>query len=345
MKPDLLGYVLHTLEPEEERAVEEHLERTPEARRELLRLRPLLKAMEVQDEPEPSKELIYKTLRAIASERTHEPRQDSTPPLSSSGSKQLPVFEAWKVEGYEPGPRNWRQADAWALIAVVMLILLAIPPVLQYVRDRAVQVECKDNMRQLHGAFSRYMDNHGGAIPVLATNGGPASRAGTYASVLRDEGLWGERMRLGCPPGSAGTPQSMSEVEQHGDDELAYWQKFAGSYAYHLGYQQQNNGIMRVASVRRGDGDNIAILADRPARFGEVPDWATANSPNHGGQGQNVLFSGGHVQFIKQRSLAQGDDRDIFRNIHNQQAAGLNVHDIVLGPSEAKPLPTVFSGD
>ena len=44
MKPDLLGYVLHTLEPAEERAVEAYLESTPSARKELLRIRPLLNA-------------------------------------------------------------------------------------------------------------------------------------------------------------------------------------------------------------------------------------------------------------------------------------------------------------
>lgn len=340
MKPDLLGYVLQTLEPEEERSVEEYLESTPEARRELLRLRPLLNALDAQEEPAPSKDLIFKTLRAIASQRTHEehPKSDVTPAPIRRSSTKLPQLEPWKSDEYESGPTNWRRADAWALIAVVMLILLAIPPVLQYVRDRAVQVECKDNLRQYYGSFARYAENHGGAIPALSSSGGATSRAGIYASVLRDEGLWGERMRLGCPPGSASMPQPMEEVKKHGDDEFAYWQKFAGSYAYHLGYQQNENGNINVKPVKRGDGDNIAILADRPARFGEVPDWTTANSPNHGGNGQNVLFMGGHVQFFKTRSIAQGDDRDMYRNVNNQQAAGLHPHDVVLGPSEARPL-------
>ena len=347
MKPDLLGYVLKTLEPEEERAVEEYLESTPEARKELFRLRPLLLAMQPAEEPEPSKSLIFNTLRAIASQKTQEEASAAIvkPSASRQSSAKLPQLQPWIVAEYESEPSQWRRADAWALIAVVMLILIAIPPVLQYVRDRAVQVECKDNMRQFHHAFSHYAENHGGAIPALSTSGGATSRAGIYATVLRDEGLWGERMKLGCPPGSASMPQPMEEVQKHGEDEFAYWQKFAGSYAYHLGYRQQENGCTRVLPVKRSDGDNIPILADRPARFGEVPDWASANSPNHGGLGQNVLFMGGHVQFLKQRKLAGSNDRDMYRNENNQQSAGLGLFDTVLGPSEAKPLPTAIPVD
>ena len=340
--------MLHTLEPAEERAVEEYLESTPEARKELLRMRPLLNAMQ-QDDPEPSKELIYKTLRAIACQH----RTGSTPgaafgsgssvPLAH-GSSQLPKLEPWAMKEFESCPTTWRRADAWALIAVVMLILLAIPPVLQFVRDRAGQVECRENMRQLYSSFSEYMINHNGAIPALAEQG-PEGHAGIYATVLREAGLWGDRMKLGCPPGSPTLPQSMAEVKKHPDDELPYWQKFAGSYAYNLGYTRQEEGKSKILQVKLGDGDCIPILADRPARFGEVPEWATANSPNHGGQGQNVLCLGGNVCFIKTRCSATGDDLDIYRNQQGQPFAGKSVLDTVLGPSEAKAIDTPTPND
>jgi hypothetical protein len=345
MKPDLLGYVLHTLEPAEERAVEEYLESTPEARKELLRMRPLLNAMQ-QEDVEPSKELIYKTLRAIAGQH----RAGSAAAVeiaacaAAHGSAQLPKLEPWAIKEYETCPTTWRRADAWALIAVVMLILLAIPPVLQFVRDRAGQVECRENMRQLYSSFSEYMMNHDGKIPALADHG-PEARAGIYATMLREAGLWGDRMRLGCPPGSPTVPQSMAEVQKHPDEELAYWQKFAGSYAYNLGYTKQDEGKLKILQVKQGDGDCIPILADRPARFGEVPEWATANSPNHGGQGQNVLCLGGNVSFKKDRFLATGNDLDIYRNQQGQPFAGKNVFDTVLGPSEAKPIPTPTPND
>ncbi|MFT3878308.1 MAG: hypothetical protein QM703_01450 [Gemmatales bacterium] len=223
MKPDLLGYVLQMLEPEEERAVEEYLETTPEARREVLRMRPLLKAMQ-DDEVEPSKDLIYKTLRAVAHQNSAINHSPIVPPVvvpagePVRGSAKLPKLEPCASKEYETSPDSWRRADAWALIAVIMLILLAIPPVLQFVRDRAGQVECRENMRQLYSSFTEYMNDHGGAIPAL-TYSGPASRAGIYATTLKEAGLWGDRMRLGCPPGSPTVPQSMAEVATHPDDE------------------------------------------------------------------------------------------------------------------------------
>lgn len=345
MKPDLLGYVLKTLEPAEELAVEEFLENHSEARREVQRLRPLLNAMH-EDDAEPSKELIYRTLRSVANQHSagEVASSGAAPVKATRKSGQLPKLEPWTVKEYEVSPTNWRRADAWALIAVVMLILLAIPPVLQYVRDRAMQVECKDNMRQLYQAFHKYMEDHQGNIPRLAPNG-PNSRAGIYATMLHDSGLWGERMRLSCPPNSSSIPQSLEEVQKHGDDEHSYWQNFAGSYAYNLGYLHNNDGNVTIQSVKRGDGDSIAILADRPPRLGEVANCSLANSPNHGGRGQNVLHLGGHVIFYPGRSNTQGDDRDIFRNINNQTAAGLHVHDSVLAPSEAKALPSAVPND
>lgn len=341
MKPDLPGYLLHTLDPASERAVEEHLEANPAARQELLKMRPLLKAMDTAD-PEPSKELIFRTLRTIAGLRMNEPQpiapQEKRAVTASSAKhaiKTLPGLEPWKASDIDTASSSWRRADAIALIAVVMLILIAIPPVLQYVRDRAMQVECKENLRQIYVSMQRYMQDHQGTIPSLSDN----HRAGVYASMLKDSGLWGDRMRLGCPPGSPTTPQSLAEVQRHSDDELAYWQKFAGSYAYHLGYTQNENGVMKIKSLRQGDGDLLPILADRPARNGERPDWMTSNSPNHGGRGQNVLFLGGSADFRVSRSLFECADRDIYCNNQNQQAAGLNIKDVVLGLSESRPKP------
>ncbi|HQR41680.1 MAG TPA: hypothetical protein PLX97_03325 [Gemmatales bacterium] len=344
MKPDLLGYIIHALPPQEEREVEELLENQPELRKELQRIRPLLKALDTQEEFEPSKDLIFRTLRAAATAHSQEEaarKPVSQPvlpvkPATKTGVHQLPGLEPWKPSELETVPTNWRRADAWALIAVILLIVIAIPPVLQYVRDRAMQTECRDNMRQLYTAFNGYMQANNGKIPVLATTG-PASHAGVYASILRDSGLWGERLRLGCPPNSPTQPEPLTKVMAHNDNDMAYWQKFAGSYAYHLGYLQNVNGTPQLTSLKVGDGDTIPILADRPARFGEGQNWATANSPNHGSRGQNVLHLGGHVAFLPFRSAINGDDRDIYRNHQNLPHAGLDKFDCVLGASEATP--------
>ncbi|HMP15721.1 MAG TPA: hypothetical protein PKD72_01755, partial [Gemmatales bacterium] len=185
---------------------------------------------------------------------------------------------------------------------------------------------------------------HHGHLPSLAATG-PASHAGVYAVLLRDLGLWGESLKLGCPPTAQRLPPTMAEIQQHEEDEQAYWQNFAGNYAYSLGYLEKVHGKLINKTLKRSDGDSLPILADRPPRFGEVPQWATANSPNHSGRGQNVLQLGGNVQFLAYRSSPTGEDHDIFRNHNNQQNAGLKLQDIVLGASEARPLPTFISMD
>jgi type II secretory pathway pseudopilin PulG len=341
MKPDLLGYVMHALPPQEEREVEALLEAQPELRTELKRLRPLLNALDTQEEYEPSKDLVFRTLRSVASAHSQnelDQKTDKHKP-SKTGVHQLPGLEPWKPSELEAMPTNWRRADAWALIAIILMIVIAIPPVLQYVRDRAMQTECRDNMRQLHLALNGYMQANNGRIPSLSMDG-PTARAGMYATILKESGLWGERLRLGCPPNSPTQPESLINVKAHSDSDTDYWKKFAGSYAYHLGYIQMVDGNPQLFALKVGDGDTLPILADRPARFGEVQNWAVANSPNHGCRGQNVLHLGGHVAFLPYRSAINGDDRDIFRNQDNQPHASKDKFDCVLGPSEATPTST-----
>jgi type II secretory pathway pseudopilin PulG len=339
MKPDLLGYLMHAVEPDEARQIENLLESDLELRKEMVKLRQKLAPLELLENAEPSTELVYQTLRGVATARSHEMPAPVPASVKSSSKHRSAVVEPWKSNEYEAAPTTWRRADAWALIAIVMMICLAIPPLLQYVRDRALQTECRENMRQVYSALDNYMSNHNGSIPALAPSG-PASHAGVYAVTLRDRGLWGDTLRVSCPPNAGPKlPPTMAEIQQHKDEEQAYWQNFAGTYAYHLGYVQNDNGKMSIKALNRTDGDSLPILADRAPRFGEVPQWASANSPNHGGRGQNVLHLGGHVQFFIFRSAAGGDDHDIFRNQNNQQYAGVKLQDIVLGSSEAKPLP------
>lgn len=346
MKPDLLGYVLKTLDAQEQREVEEYLESNPSARQELLRMKPLLAAMDTLEASEPPDDLMYRTLRAVASQSTQDvAAKHATTKTITVGSTKLPKLEPWKVTEYEPSSSTWRKADAWALIAVVMLICLAIPPVIQYVRDRALQIECSNNLRQIHSAIHGYMVNHG-SIPSLQFTG-PASHAGVYAPILRDAGLWGEEMKLDCTSRQAAKPHELVELQKHNDDELAFWKNVGGTYAFHMGYLQNQAGKLQIQPVRLGDGDNIPILADRAPRCGECSSWTVANSPNHGGRGQYVLTLGGQVAFRKNRFALNGEDLDIFRNKNNLENVGLDCKDYVLGLSEARPVQpaTPLSGD
>ena len=66
-------------------------------------------------------------------------------------------------------------------------------------------------------------------------------------------------------------------------------------------------------------------------------------SPNHGGTIIQILCQDGHVMTIATYKLP-GFDEDVFHNDLGIVAAGVGRHDIVLGPSNAKPGANSFRG-
>ena len=82
--------------------------------------------------------------------------------------------------------------------------------------------------------------------------------------------------------------------------------------------------------LSRDSGDLLPILADRPCESG------AANSPNHGGAGQNVLYIGGQVRWCAEPRVGVDCD-DIYLNQKYRVLTGEHRLDTVLGPSEAAP--------
>ena len=62
------------------------------------------------------------------------------------------------------------------------------------------------------------------------------------------------------------------------------------------------------------------------------------NSPNHQGEGQNVLYIDGHVSFHTTRAAGIDGD-DIYVNQEGHVSAGCNLRDSVLGASWVRPYP------
>ena len=77
-------------------------------------------------------------------------------------------------------------------------------------------------------------------------------------------------------------------------------------------------------------------MADRPP-FDRPndPGILDANSQNHGGLGQNVLYLGGYVKWAVHRNVGPNQN-DIFLNANHELKAGLNPLDTVLGASGAQ---------
>jgi hypothetical protein len=64
----------------------------------------------------------------------------------------------------------------------------------------------------------------------------------------------------------------------------------------------------------------------------------TENSPNHGGQGQNVLYIGGNVRWCANPAAGRDGD-NIYLNRDRKVQAGVSRDDTVLGSGDARPMP------
>jgi hypothetical protein len=110
----------------------------------------------------------------------------------------------------------------------------------------------------------------------------------------------------------------------------------SGCYAYSLGYWDERGQIRgicqepgHVASAR------LPIMADRPPNG--VAQGDPGNSPNHGGYGQNVLYSDGHCDYCTKRTVGVTETDDIYLNFDHQVAPGKNRFDAVLASSATPP--------
>ena len=322
MEHDLLAYLLHGLEPDEELAVEAYLEADANPRKDLRHWRTLLDPLNNLPVPEPPSTLYMNTLRAVAGHM-----------VQARG----PSFPA-RDDLHGSGSRWWRRADVMVAASVILVVGLLLPPLLMYMRHRQAVLACQDNLYHFHQAYTQYWEKHNGSLPNLADLPEDIRIAGMHPVLLREKQCWNSAIKLLCPGGTTEEvwqPQDRSEVRQMASEKQdTHWrEKLGGQYAYPLGYLQGRE----LVGLRRNMGDEVPYLADRPPRDGVDVDWLIANSTNHGGKGQNVLFLGGHVRWLVHRKLSNDDD--LFLNAHKKLSAGVHAQDIVLAPSEARPIP------
>ena len=77
-------------------------------------------------------------------------------------------------------------------------------------------------------------------------------------------------------------------------------------------------------------GSAMPAAADSPS-WSDDGGVLAGNSPNHGGWGQNVLFTDGHVRWHHTRSLGP-HDLDMYLNADRLPAPGISERDAMLAP-------------
>jgi type II secretory pathway pseudopilin PulG len=173
------------------------------------------------------------------------------------------------------GAGRWR--DLVALSCAAILLLSVGVPIASWLQGRRDDQRCGDNMRQLAGGMSAYFADHnsmpiaaGFPLDLRALTSWNAHRNGKHLQPLV-EGNYCDATCLGCGADTTGE-----------------------------GYAYQVPG-KHAAWTWRG-GARMPALADRNpiidlTRRGRVVGTLTMNSPEHGGRGQNVVFTDGSVVF------------------------------------------------
>jgi prepilin-type processing-associated H-X9-DG protein len=322
MEQYFAGYLLNALEPETEREVEAYLRKYPEANRQMDLIRQALEPLEADaKEFEPPPSLILRTLARTAE-------------LSCG---DLPHAPAVRQGSEGADPRWWRRTDVLVAGGCLVCMALLVPPAILELQHMHQRVSCENNLGPRIGlAFIRYADRNHGAFPNVASSRfTPRNVCGMAVSELVSSGVIDkDSFSISCP-GTSGPAQCPSTVEQLRDMSDRDFQeiapRLAGCYAYSMGYHDQDgvHGFSR-------DQFPVPLMADRPPFRADGHCNSPNNSPNHGGAGQNVLFTDGHVAFLNTR-LFQGDD--IYLNRAHEVAPGKDPSDTILGVSEAQASP------
>ncbi len=326
MEENLVGYLLNALDDDMQREMEASLRKSPElqSRLELLEraLSPLAADREI---PEPSPGLVLSTLARIAEYKCRKLPDAPPPPRSQS----VPTIRSWP-----------RRADA--LVAALLLIVLGCIGssfLLHVWRDYHGRAECRNNLFLIWNGLQRYCDTHEGKFPTVEANG-PHGVAGIFVPVLDDSGMLRPEISITCPaqqrqPAEHRSVKELEELYQSNPEAFRLEaRRLAGGYAYTLGYRDAAGFYhgLRCDTVESGNLKLLPIIADH------LDSLTQRNSANHGGDGQNVLYLDGHVEWRTNRNAGINGD-DIFVNWDNQVLAGKSLEDTVLGSGDASPSP------
>ena len=125
---------------------------------------------------------------------------------------------------------------------------------------------------------------------------------------------------------------SVKYLHDASPDTLRQIQQYAGGhYAYTLGFVDGQH----LRSPRYESRAYFPVMSDAPpAGFSRRSDIGRLTG--HGGEGINVLFEDGRVEFIALPTLDAMPDHPLLNN-QGKAEAGVNVDDASLGPSWVAP--------
>lgn len=346
MHEDLLGYLLGALEPHEMRRIEGLLAADPELRAQLAELEralgPLDEGASAMAEPTPC-DLVARTMASLPE---HSWSADGDPEGVAESTFQPFPFAALPVMQDRPergGSHGGHWADWVGGSAAVLILLGLLIPALAEGRLEARKAACQDRLRQLGTALTQFVHrNAQSRLPAVAESG-PEAFAGVYSIRLHDAGLLPDPAVRWCPSlpmppqrrfsfTSHEAVDSLADLHGAPPDLLREMQRYAGGhYAYTLGVIDRHD----LKPPRFESRSTFAVMSDAPpAGFHSRSDLRRVRS--HGGQGINVLFEDGRVQFVTLSAIDDLPDHPLL-NHRGLREAGVNPDDASLAPSWSAP--------
>lgn len=234
---------------------------------------------------------------------------------------------------FVPARVPFRAADVAVAAGILLAGMLTLLPAVHRNREQMNHVGCTANLRELGRALWLYGTRHQHYPfgPQFDRN----APAGAFALVLSDEQLLQDRRLLDCPcngrcPDHPPLPSLQELLAIRRDAPGRYREALCTDYAYNVSFVQPSG---RVEPIAITSDSVIPLLADQP-RHERHRKILPGNSPNHGGRGQNVLYTDLHVRWHNTRRISPGD-ADLFLNDDQGLGPGLHPRDFVLSPALA----------
>jgi prepilin-type N-terminal cleavage/methylation domain-containing protein/prepilin-type processing-associated H-X9-DG protein len=266
------------------------------------------------------------------------------------------------------------------VIGIIALLISILLPSLNRARETANRVKCASNLKQIGLAILLYSNENRGAYPrtkaSTPTTGGvthdmtavghtatdPFVSTATDATnnvpqalflLLRTQDITSEVFT--CPSSNAekdtyggGTNAAINKsnfTDLAKNLSYSYQDPYPESGAIGAGFKL-NNSISAEFAVgsdinpgTTGTDDNVLF----PNNTSSAKDMKQANSNDHDGDGQNVLFGDGHVEFLQNPFVGVQRDNIFTRQTTNSQVSdtwqntlkgSFNANDSVLLPSD-----------
>jgi len=306
MRQNLIGYLLQAIEPDEHAAVEQHLEKDPTLRNDC--------------------ELLRACLAPLSHDREHH-----APPqgLASrccdfvySRTDVMPIAVTAAGDARAVNRRRWSWLDLTVAGAIAVAVAVLFVPAIYQSQAMAQRTACQKNLQDIGTAMTSYANFHDGYYPVAQPDD-PVHVGSAWASKVVGTLPRGDRTLI-CPSAPRlDDPNfhvpSMAELSSLNAAQLAQVSgHLSGNYGGTLGYKDHG----KYTAPRQSQSADLALAADAAG-----PN--ATNSPNHGGDGQYVLFGNQAVKYVTSPEMA-GTHDNIYINGDGEEGPGTGPGDAVL---------------